>query len=332
MSRGLKRDKALAICGISKDQYYHKPGAGKRGRKRTGTTQRVDAEGKCEQRSNTSVIEFIRTKLQEPFVDYGYRKMSSELQLAGFKINHKKVYRLMKSNGLLRPKTDKRPRNYVKYRRLIPDGPYRLMEMDIKQIWLETERRYLYVLTILDVFDRRKLYQTSGYHMTQLQVQQAWQEVIENHLEPNSMHTWEVNIEIRSDNGPQFCARKLQAFFEQNQFVRTYTHPYTPQENGHVESYHAILNEALQRHGPFSRRTELDNWLKQFEQFYNFERPHGSLLGLPPMTFHAQWKEKNIDRTIIDEKLRRVKFTLKVCRTTIRKVPAGNENPREACA
>lgn len=260
-------------------------------------------------------------------MDYGYRRMSSELQLNGFRINHKKVYRLMKSNALLRSKSERSSRNYVKYRRLMPEGPYRLMEMDIKQVWLEKERKYLYILTILDVFDRRKLHQISGYGMTQAQVQAAWQEVIEQHLEPNGMRSWELNIEIRSDNGPQFCAKKLQAFFAQNHFVRTYTHPYTPQENGHVESYHAIMGEAMQRNGTFSDSTQLNTWLLDFRAFYNFERPHGSLVGLPPMTFHEQWNLGNIERIILNEQQRRIKFALKVCKTTIQKArPAGNGN------
>lgn len=311
---------------MSKDQYYYQPKGGKRGRKASSKTVQKQAEEAIEV-SNGAVVEFIKSKLSEPFVDYGYRRMSSELQLNGFKINHKKVYRLMRSQGLLRPSEVRRGRNYVKYRRLMPEGPYRLMEMDIKQVWLEKERKYLYILTILDVFDRRKLHQVSGYSMTQAQVQRAWESVIEQHLEPNGMRAWELNIEVRSDNGPQFCAKKLQNFFVQNHFVRTYTHPYTPQENGHVESYHAILSEAMERYGGFADQKQVVVWLAGFDSFYNFERPHGSLLGLPPMTFHTQWNMGNIERKVIDEQQRRVRFALKVCKTTIKKtLPAGNGN------
>lgn len=55
---------------------------------------------------------------------------------------------------------------------------------------------------------------------------------------------WEIDIEIRSDNDPQFCAKKLQDFLKENHFLQTFTHPYTPQENGHIESFHAIKKRA----------------------------------------------------------------------------------------
>lgn len=331
-AKGIRRDVALNICGISKDQYYYKPNGRRPGRKSSRTTA-VKQGDRWAEVPNSKVVEFIEKKLKEEFVDYGHRRMTSELQINGYKINHKKVYRLMKSKGLLRAKEGREGRNYVKYRVLLPEGPLRVVEMDIKQVWLEEERRNMYVLTILDVFDRRKLHQEWGYSMTQEQVQRAWQQVIESHFEAKGMYAWEVHIEVRSDNGPQFCAKKLQAFFVQNKFVRTFTHPYTPQENGHVESYHAILGKVLQAKGPFGKRAELERCLEDYERFYNYERPHGSLLGLPPMTFHEQWALGNIERTVLDERRRRVHFALKVCKTSIRKtMPAGNERQREACA
>ena len=133
----------------------------------------------------------------------------------------------MKAAKLLQVKSDKSSKKYVKYRIVCPDGPLRLMEMDIKQVWLEGERRYAYILTILDVFTRVVLYWTVGYQMRQKQVQHAWEQVIDHYLQPLGLLAWELNIEIRSDNGPQFCAKKLRAFFKENYLMQTFTHPYT---------------------------------------------------------------------------------------------------------
>jgi transposase InsO family protein len=117
--------------------------------------------------------------------------------------------------------------------------------MDIKMVWIEGLRRYGFVLTILDVFTPVVLHWELGFHMRQADVECAWGKVIENHLEPNGAKSWETHIEIRSDNGPQFCANKLRQFFKGNYLMQTYTHPYTPQENGHIESFHAILARSL---------------------------------------------------------------------------------------
>ena len=244
MSKGLKRDDCLRICGISKNQFYHKPSGKKRGRKKTRHTRQL-IEGKEVMRLNSEVIKDVKKILENPNADYGYHKMTSDLQLMGWFINHKKVYRLMKSHQLLQPKPEKGAKNYVKYRILSPEAPLRLLEQDIKQVWLEGEGRYAYVLTIIDVFSRFVLHWSVGLQMKQAEVKKAWLAVIEKWLEPLNVLAWEVDIEVRNDNGPQFSAIKLQEFLRENSFNQTFTHPYTPQENGHVESFHAILGRDL---------------------------------------------------------------------------------------
>ena len=328
MAQGLKRDKVLAVCGITKNQFYHKPNGGKPGQKPSKfTLQKVN--GEVVKRSNQFVKDHIKVLFENPLTDYGYHRTTGALQLDGFYINHKKVYRLMKEARLLHAPVRKVSKEYVKYRIVCPEGPLRLMEMDIKQVWLEGLRRYAYVLTILDVFTRVVLYWEVGFSMKQEQVQSAWQQIIERHLEPASVLAWELHIEIRSDNGPQFSAEKLRKFLSENYFAQTFTPPYTPQENGHIESFHSILAKALSGEY-FGNLEDLTTWLKSFYLNYNYERVHGSTLNLPPMTFWHLWNQNKIIRTVISEKERKVHFALTLPRQDIAKVrPAGNESQRE---
>lgn len=328
VSQGMKRDQALRICGLSKHQYYYRRRSGRRGRKASSSTPQL-VEGQLIDRSNGEVVGCMVEVLSNPLADYGYHKMTGQLQLLGFYINHKKVYRLMKAARLLRPTKNRESKQYVKYRVLCPVGPLRLLEMDIKTVWLEGLRRYGYVLTILDVFTRVVLYWAVGFHMRQGEVQLAWTEVIQNHLEPRGALAWEMHIEIRSDNGPQFCAQQLRNFLKDNYFVQTFTHPYTPQENGHIESFHAILSRGLQGQY-FADLPDLHRYLEVFYDFYNYQRIHGSTLKLPPMTFWQQWLLGNIERTILDEKARKVRFALKLPRQEVCLVkPADNGSQRE---
>jgi len=328
MSLGLKRDVCLKICGLSKNQFYYKSAGKKRGRKKTRHTLRL-VDGKEIKRLNFLVIEDIKSILKEPNADYGYRKMASDLQLLGWFINHKKVYRLMKSKHLLRPKVERETKNYVKYRVISPEGPLRLLEQDIKQVWVAGQGRYAYVLTIIDVFTRFVLHYSIGFQMKQADVKRAWLAVIENWLQPLNVLAWEVDIEVRNDNGPQFRAIKLQQFLKENAFSQTFTHPYTPQENGHVESFHAILGRNL-RGKIFENLEGLIVDLNEFYCFYNYRRIHNSTCRLPPALFWQQWNRDNIERVVLDEKKRKVKFKLKVTRQQLHKFePAGNENQRE---
>ena len=224
MAQRLKRDKVLDICGLSKNLFYYKPKGGKPRRKPSRHTLQ-QAGGEVVKRSNQFVKDYMKSLFDDPLIDYGYHRMTGALQLAGFYIHHKKVYRLMKAARLLRPALPKTLKGYVKYRIVCPEGPLPLMEMDIQQVWVEGLYRYVYVLTILDVFTRCVLYWEVGFGMKQQQVQSAWKQVIEGHLEPEGMLVWEMHIEIRSDNGPQFCAEKLRQFLLDNYFVQTFTHP-----------------------------------------------------------------------------------------------------------
>jgi hypothetical protein len=225
----------------------------------------------------------------------------------------------MKEARLLRPKADRSTKQYVKYRVICPAGPLQLMEMDIKMVWIGNLRRYAYVLTILDVFTRVVLHWRAGFQMKQGQVQAAWEEIIENHLQPAGALAWVVHIEVRNDNGPQFCAQSLRRFMIENYLVQTFTHPYTPQENGHIESFHAILSRTLEGQY-FQDLPALQTWLENFYDFYNYERIHGSTVKLPPMTFYQQWNLGRIERKVLDEKGRKVRFALKVQRQEISKV------------
>lgn len=315
MAQGLTRDKALKVCGISKNQFYHQSSGKKRGRKASRQTDLQTNNG-IEQVSNRKVIDWIESHLSDPLNDEGYRRMTGALQLAGYYINHKKVYRLMKNHRLLHAKVERESKNYVQYRVLCPEGPLRLMETDIKYVWIDGERRYAYILTIIDVFTRVVLYWDIDWHMKQKDVQQGWKEVIEKHLEPAKMYGWKLHIEVRSDNGPQFSAKKLKAFLEQNYLVQTFTHPYTPQENGHVESFHAILGRDLNGKY-FADLNAARSNLTEFYDHYNSKRIHGSTLNLPPMLFWQQWNKDNIERIVLDEKKRQVKFKLNTTRQLI---------------
>jgi transposase InsO family protein len=328
MARGMKRDTALKICRIGKRQFYYKSSGKKRGRKKSKYTLQL-FDNQTVKRTNKFVKEYIRSVFDDKRVDYGYQRMTGELQLAGFYINHKKVYRLMKEEQLLQVKRPKVAKNYVRYRILSPEGALRLLEMDIKQVWIHGKNRYAYILTIIDVFTRVVLYWTVGYQMRQEQVQKAWEQIIYCYLQPLNLLGWEINIEVRSDNGPQFSATKLRDFLKENYLLQTFTHPYTPQENGHIESFHAILGRDL-RGKYFEDLLNLEVELQQFYPHYNFVRIHGSTLKLPPVTFWQQWNLGNIDRNVIDKKKRKVKFALKTPRQHIVKVKhAGNANHRE---
>lgn len=99
--------------------------------------------------------------------------------------------------------------------------------------------------------------------MKSAQVQRAWEYIIIHHLQPADMLRKKIHIEVRNDNGPQFSSIVIRQFFEQNYLNQVFTHPYTPQENGHIESFRSILTKAIGTQ-VFWDLTELETFLILF--------------------------------------------------------------------
>jgi len=322
---GIKRDRALAIAGITKHQYYYKPKKGKRGIPASTHTIRYENDKEVTI-PNTEVVEQIKSINTEPDIDYGYQKMTVALNIEGFYINHKKVYRLMEEYQLLKLKKKKAIKHYVKYRMVMPEGPLHLLEMDIKFVWIESARQHGYILTVLDVFTRQVLGWVAAMSITSHTVKQLWAEIIITHLQEHDMLVKGVHIEIRNDNDKRFSAKIVQQFFRDNYLNQVFTHPYTPQENGHIESFHAILGRSLERFH-FHTIEDLDIHLHLFYNTYNNQRIHGSIANLPPNVFNEQWHNGHIIRCIDTDK-RKVKFKLTIPYRFINL--SGNMNLKEA--
>ena len=274
---------------MTRHQYYHRVGGSAGGQARPGAppsthTPYYDDEGELHQRSNSQVVSEIKTIQDDDDLRCGYKRMTAQLQLRGYHVNAKKVYRLMKQHGQLldRRRSERGP--YVSQRCARPDRPLTLLEMDIKMFWVEEHRRHAFVLTIIDTFTRVALAHEVGYSMKWTTVAKAWEDVITNHLQPADLLAKDIHVEVRSDNGPQFLATRLREFMADNHLSQVYTHPYTPQENGHVESFHSIISRALQ-YDRFMTLKQLEQRLIIFYENYNNSRVHSATAMLPPGVF-----------------------------------------------
>ena len=322
ISQGLRSRRAFQIAGITKHQYYYRPKQGKRGRKTSTHTLKV-YENEQYEIPNQDIVEEIEKVKKDLDLDYGYRAMAGHLQLQGWHINHKKTYRLMKENRLLKPVNKKPAKNYVKYRKVLPKAPLEVIEMDIKMVWVERDRRFAYILNVIDTFTRKLLHQSVGFSITSHQVKQAWEHIVTCHLQPNDSLNKKIHIEIRNDNDKRFSAKIVQDFFKENYLNQIFTHPYTPQENGHVESFHAILGNHFKRFTIWSI-DELEQDLIVFMEKYNNQRLHGSLAYLAPNDFELLWQQ-NLIQTKIDERQRKIAFKLTIPRHLVKQYTGNNE-------
>jgi len=307
---------------LSRHQYYYKPKSTRSGKKPTQTAKRM-LHGRLVEQSDKEVIRQIEQVRKDPDTNYGYRRMCAALMILGYFINHKKVYRLMKENHMLAQRHKRKDKTFAQYRIVIPQRPLEVIEMDIKYVWIAKTRSHAYILTIIDTFTRFVLHWQAGLWMKSAQVKQAWEQVIINHLQPADLLNRGIHVEIRNDNGPQFAAKIIRGFFERNHLNQVFTHPYTPQENGHVESFHGILSNALSNQA-FWDLDQLITRLTIFYEKYNNVRLHGSIANLTPALFWELWGKGLISRKVND-KSKRVKFKLMMPYQQL----SGNESLRE---
>lgn len=274
------------MVGIVSSSYYRMPSNGKKGNKASKETFH-NTQGFV---SQNIVIASVKKILEHEFIDCGYRLMTSYLTRDGYTINHKKLYRIMKEEGLL--KLDNRidrsgsGRKFVKFRKVHTARPLQCLEMDIKMVWIPSVGKNAYLLSVIDVHSRRILKDYFSFNIKQNNVIELLSELFEDYNYPNS-------VVIRSDNGSQFIAKKVREYLELIGVQQEFTHIATPEENAHIEAYHGILKKEVFRRFDYQYFGEIEQILKRYVIFYNNRRLHGLLGRITPM---EKW---NADKHLI---------------------------------
>jgi putative transposase len=232
-----------------------------------------------------AVVASITAILSHEFIDCGYRLMTSYLKREGYLINHKKLYRIMKEEGLLklenRINRSGSGRKFVEFRKVNTSRPFECLEMDIKMVWIPSAGKNAYLLSIIDVHTRKILKDYFSFSIKQAKVIDFLSDMLEALKYPES-------IVIRSDNGSQFIAKSVREYLELIGVEQQFTHIATPEENAHIEAYHGILKKEVFKRVDYRTFGEIQQILKRYVIFYNNHRLHG-LLGR--ITLMEKWNQ-----------------------------------------
>ena len=99
------------------------------------------------------------------------------------------------------------------------------------------------------------------------------------------MTAYGIPEHIRSDNGAEFIAQKIQQWLQENGIKTLYIDPGSPRQNGYIESFHSSFrDECLNREWLLNLR-EARVVIEDWRQHYNTERPHSLLCYLSPEGF-----------------------------------------------
>ncbi len=207
---------------------------------------------------------------------YGYRRITAMLREEGFRVNHKRVERLWRQEGLKVPaRQPKRKRLWLNDGscvRLRPAGRNHVWSYDF--VFVRTgDGRPLRLLTVLDEFTRECLAIDVGRRMTSDDVLGRLTQLFALRGAP---------AYLRSDNGPEFTARAVREWLERVGVQTLYIEPGSPWENGYIESFNGRLRDELLNREVFETVLEARVLCERWRRHYNTVRPHSALGYRPP--------------------------------------------------
>ena len=202
---------------------------------------------------------------------YGYRRITAMLRLREWKVNHKRIERLWRREGL------KVPSKQPKRRRLwLNDGScVRLRPSSRNHVWSYDfvhgrthDGRAFRILNIIDEFTRECLAVKVARKLNSKDVLETLGSLFIHRGVPGH---------IRSDNGSEFIALKLREWLQKLNVKTLYIEPGSPWENGYIESFNGKMRDELLNIDIFDTLKEAQVLCEWWREGYNTVRPHSSL-------------------------------------------------------
>ena len=216
-------------------------------------------------------------KLAVRFGRYGYRRITALLRDLGWQVNHKRVERIWRREGLKVPmKQPKRGRLWLNDGsciRLKPERKGHVWAYDFVACRTE-DGRAIRMLTVIDEYTRECLAIRTARRIRSDDVIHTLTELFVINGAPEH---------IRSDNGPEFTARVVRGWLERVGVKTLFIEPGSPWENGYNESFNGKLRDELLNGEIFYSLKEVQILTERWRREYNTIRPHSSLGYRPPV-------------------------------------------------
>lgn len=224
--------------------------------------------------------------LAQRFPRYGYRRLTDKLHEEGWKVNRKRVRRLCRQEGL---------KVFKKQRRRISRGNRPLLTVTHRgHAWSydflfdqTTDGRTIKILTVLDLYTRECHAIEIDRRITTAGVIAILRKLFALYGAPEF---------IRSDNGPEFVAKRIQQWLRAAGVKTQYIERGAPWQNAHIESFHDKLRDERLNSELFFSLAEARFVVEDWRIEYNTIRPHSSLGRIPPAAYAVKIRTDDDNR------------------------------------
>lgn len=253
------------ILQLNRSSYYYQP--------------------RGESELNLKLMERI-DQLHLDFPTWGSRKIRDRLRLDGFKVNRKRIQRLMALMGITaiyqKPNLSKRNQEHKIY-------PYLLRKLDINrpnQVWctdityIRLHHGFAYLTAIMDWHSKAVL---------------AWElsNTLDTHFCVTALHrackSYGKPEIFNTDQGSQFTSGQFTGELKDRNIKISMDGKGRALDNVAIERFWRTLKYEEVYLKDYMSMTEARENIGKFIQLYNSYRPHESLAGIPPMTVYKNY-------------------------------------------
>jgi transposase InsO family protein len=225
---------------------------------------------------------------------YGRPRLTAELRAEGFRVNPKRVHRLMRREGL----RGRAARRFVRTtdsrhsfalapnvlgQKFVASAPDRVWLADLT--YVPTEEGWLYVAIVMDLFSRKFV----GWAMS-AQIDGALA-LSALRLALGRRRPGEQLLH-HSDRGVQYCASAYREMLAAQGIAVSMSRRANCYDNAPMESANGTLKVERVHDKHYATRQQAIDDLTEYFGYYNTERRHSSLGYLSPLQFEQNWREK----------------------------------------
>ena len=257
--QGVSLRKALRLSACSRRNYYHRP------EKRTIPL-------------DPYILEKVKEEtLRRPL--YGTRRMAVTLARSlGRPINRKRIQRIYRILDWIQPQKTKKQLLRATYdKRPKPTRPNELWEADLTYIHCGIDG-WAYLFNVEDVVSREWVSYVFDKYATKENAILSVEKALIKHPEA-------TDVRLRTDRGPQYDS---EAFRESMRILRVkqeFIALNTPEQNGHMESFHKTLKREYVWTRDFQTFQEAAETIQEAYIDYNQHRIHSALGYLTPYEY-----------------------------------------------